>query len=402
MVAIASEDQTVSVVHLSALLAQIPQQTPLCAQISSSMHLSTSADTYVVPMVKLHEHTQSIVQLKICNDGRVFSISKDHTLKISDSVSQTRIASFSFPSALTCFCMSPNEEVLYAGSAEGTIFKLNLWDLVTRSSSASTNGSSSLSNIAGANYDWSSSISSSLAEWASSENVMSDPSGSAAKTGSSSSDIEPNAYHGHTQPVSAVSISLDGSRVVSSAMDGTVVVWDERTCQVIHRVSPIKGVGVAWSHIVCRPTASMSASASKFRLDATKKEKSSLPFALVQKPLAATGAPSGVITIQMGGASSAVPSITHQKTSSLDAGPHSFIDIDFNDILSRMAEPSSAAAQEAEILNLGLSIADRLQESHSSETENLKEEVARLTALSEKWKDVNNKLFAATLSSTLK
>jgi hypothetical protein len=409
MIAIASEDQTISVIHLAALLASIPSQTNLGAQLSASMRSKSSVESYVAPTVRLHEHTQGIVQLKISSDGRVFSISKDHTLKISDASSQSRIASFSFPSALTGFALSPNEEVVYVGAQDGNIYKLNLWDIISRpssTSSSSSNAISSSANAFGSNYDWSSSISSSLAEWSNAEvgqeeNGMMDVTGSNASHSRSQQkpinlgDVEPNAFRGHTQPISSISISLDCSRVVSSAMDGTVIIWDERTCQMIHRVSPIKGVGVAWSHVICRPSSSSTSGTSKFRLDSAQKEKSSLPFALVPKPQSSVGAPYGFITAPLGDSNCAAPESVLVPSGSAT----SFLQLDFNQILMDLNDTVST---QAEVYQFGVGLAERLQASHASEVDNLKEEVARLKAMNEKWKQVNNSLFSSTLSSTLK
>lgn len=400
MIAIASEDQTISVIHLASLLSSITPQTNLGAQLSASLRATTSAESFVAPTARLHEHTQGIVQLKIAADGRVFSISKDHTLKISDSLSQTRLASFSFPSALTCFALSSNEEVLYVGAQDGNVYKLNLWDIVSRPSHSSSSSVShtiaGASAAFGANYDWSSSISSSLAEWSAAEaedvadSAMDTSTGKQVKGALSQGDIEPNAYRGHTQPISSISLSMDGARVITSAMDGTVVIWDERTCQAIHRVSPIKGVGVAWSHLLVRPSSASTNALTKFRLDASSREKAAIPFALVQKSQLAVGAPYGVITVPLGDASASVPSTISTSR---------FLSMNTQTALTELAAPYQA---QNEIYEMGLDLAGRLQESNSSEIENLRQELAKERAMNAKWKEVNNSLFSSTLSSTLK
>jgi len=419
MVAIASEDQTISVVHLSALLASVPSQTSLSSHLSASTRSTSSADSYTVPTARLHEHTQGITQLKLSRDGRVFSLSKDHTLKISDAISETRIASISFPSALTCFTLSPNEEVVYVGAQDGNVYKLNLWDIVSKPShnNAASNAFATASSSAfGANYDWSSSISSSLAEWAAAETDQGASSSDTSSAGLSSvnmmiakrgasgaGDIEPNAFRGHTQPISSISLSLDCSRLVTSAMDGTTMIWDERTCQVIHRVSPIKGIGVAWSHLVCSPTTSSTVSASKFRLDASSKEKSSLPFALIQKAQTSVGSSHGIISVPLGecrasSSLSTLPSSTSSSSSSFSQHPSSFLRLN----VEQCIQESDSTSPQENMFRFGMDVAERLKQSHSSEVDNLKEEVARLKAMNEKWKQVNNSLFSSTLSSTLK
>lgn len=418
MIALASEDQTISVVHLASLLAAFTPQTNLSAQISASMRSTATPETYVVPTSRLHEHTQGIVSIKISSDGRIFSISKDHTLKISDSHSQTRLASFSFPSALTCFALSPAEDIVYVGANDGNIYKINLWDITSRTSRASNSSNAASSNASqaiagssasfGANFDWSSSISSSLAEWATAEeeSVESamDTSNQASSLSSTSKlgagktlqgDIEPNAYRGHTQPISSVSLSLDGSRLVSSAMDGSVVIWDEKTCQAIHRVCPIKGIGVAWSHLFVRPLSAASNAPTKFRVDSTTREKSSIPFALPPKPQTAIGAPYGAITVPLGEFSGALPTALNSSASSA----YSFLNMDTQQMMRDLSDQYQA---QDEIFEIGLDLAERLQASHADELENLKQELAKEKAMNAKWKEVNNSLFSSSLSSALK
>lgn len=386
MVALASEDQTISVLHLSALLNQVPQQTALAAQISASLSAKTTADSYTVPTSRLHEHTQGITQLKVTSDGRVYSVSRDHTLKISDAHSQSRIATVSFPSAIACFCLSPTEDALYAGAMDGNIYKVNLWDIASKSSGTNT-------TMGGVNYNWSSTIGASLAEFDSSENALNDDDGHGAtmNTQDTQGEVEPNTYRGHTQAVSTISVSIDGSRLVSSSLDGIVIVWDERTCQVINRITPIKGVPVAWSHIICKPPQTTTSSTSKFKLDAARKEKTSLPFVLVPKPQA-VGSASGSIAVPLGTSSRAIPSNKSET-------PKTFLDLDFTQPIDGSSGSNTASRELEEIAT---SLADRLKTSHSSEVENLKEEVLRLRTANEKWKQVNNSLFTSTLSSTLK
>lgn len=408
LVAIASEDQTISVIHLATLLGPLSGlQSNLGQQLSASVNSKSTLDNYTLPTTRLHEHTQGIVQIKILNDGRVFSISKDHTLKISDASSSTRIASFSFPSALTCFALSPNEETVYLGAQDGNIYKIDLWDIVSKPSSAlsSTTSMSNPTNAFGANYDWTSSITSSLAEWAAAESstdvsAVMDASLSNAKTKTTNlMDVEPNAYRGHLQPVSSLSLSLDGSRIVSSSMDGVAIIWDERTCQAIHKISPVKGVGVAWSNVLCRPS-TQNNSASKFRVDTTQREKSSLPFALVQKAQNAIGAPFGYITVPLGEHTLSLPAKLpeHQSSAEHTLSPTSLIQLD---LTQSVQDITSAKSNAEEIEQIGMDLAERLVESHTSETENLKNEVERLKALVEKWKELNNSMFNQQLASTL-
>lgn len=73
-------------------------------------------------------HTLRIEDMVISNSGRVFTISLDKTLKCYDSICQCEILSVSFPSELTCICLSNNGSIVYVGDICGDIYQVMIND----------------------------------------------------------------------------------------------------------------------------------------------------------------------------------------------------------------------------------------------------------------------------------
>lgn len=324
-IALAGEDQTISVVQISELLKNRESSSLLTKLTSSSRiphHLSCSPG-----IIKIHEHTLPITDVYLTNDNRVLSISKDQSLKISDIVSQTRLASITFPSSLNCLAISPSEDYVYLGSQDSFIYKIYLWGINQKESDWNQNESSLLNSHF-------------LREW---DQENSHDSKTISK--------ESNIYRGHTMSITKISISQDGSRIVSSSLDGYIIVWDEATFQPIHKIQAFKNP-LVWSQTMLTPRQKIKSSKRK-----TNEIKSNLPLLFQDSP--------NQISFSIG---------AYQ-----DDEEFNFIEEDISFYMTK-----------------------KLKQSTLSEIGNLKEENAKLKVANEKWKEVNNSLFSSSLNSVLK
>lgn len=49
-------------------------------------------------------------------------------------------------------------------------------------------------------------------------------------------------FSGHTKPITSVSVSLDGTRLLSASLDGTAKVWDTTSFQLIRNFTQHSGI----------------------------------------------------------------------------------------------------------------------------------------------------------------
>jgi pre-rRNA-processing protein IPI3 len=122
--------------------------------------------------------------------GRIVSSSLDRTCKVFDLPSKSLLHSFLFPCFLNAVVLDPAEHLLLAAGGDGKIYKVNL---------------------AG---------------------------GSMAEGGQGQGRaLESNCFVGHEQAVTGLSLSFNGSVLLSTSKDGTAAIWDASTSQLLRRLN---------------------------------------------------------------------------------------------------------------------------------------------------------------------
>ncbi|XP_049849794.1 uncharacterized protein LOC126320382 [Schistocerca gregaria] len=225
-VATGGEDQVIQVAHISSLL-------------SSSKNPST------LPSVKIHEHTLPITGVWLTDDNQIYSISRDQSLKFSDVSTQACFASITFPSALLCMAISKMEQFVYVGAQNGYIYKQALW----RMTDVQSSNTSSL---------WTKDFQDS---W------------SGGHTYDQSSN---NVYKEHTKPVICLELSYDGSKLISSSLDGQLLIWDERTCRTIIKIQSPSSGPLVWIRLIIR----LAENVQRPKQKESKKSNHSIPLIL--------------------------------------------------------------------------------------------------------------------------
>jgi WD40 repeat protein len=159
--------------------------------------------------MRFQEHSLPIVGLQLVDSGRLFSISKDQTCKVFDVYAESLLASISFPSALTSLAVHTLQDSVFVGAANGNVYRADLWKLahhqITSSSDKQTGSGSSVKRQP-------------LAVFAatSDQNTVS--------------------------AVSALSLSLDGSKLAVGYSSGLIAVWDSSSCQKLYFIQHNKTV----------------------------------------------------------------------------------------------------------------------------------------------------------------
>ena len=132
------------------------------------------------------DHTLPVTDLAVGAGGpcsRVVTVSLDQSAKVWSLVTGERLATVAFPAKCTAVVMDPAEQELYVGCSDAVIYAVSL--------------------AAAPPSHWS----------------------SEAERARGAGALEA-AFRGHTQSISALSISSDGLLLVSASADTTIRVWD--------------------------------------------------------------------------------------------------------------------------------------------------------------------------------
>ncbi|EGC31934.1 hypothetical protein DICPUDRAFT_6126, partial [Dictyostelium purpureum] len=160
------------------------------------------------------------------SNSRLFSASLDRTVKIWDMVTGACINSIIFPTFLTSIVLDSTETTLYVGGGNGIIYQIDLIQL----------NSGSLLNNSIANNSNNNSI----------------------NEKSFTSEIDNNnnkrkTFTGHTKAISSLSLSIDGSLLISGSIDGVCNIWDTFSRQTVRSIAnTIKG-GISSLFVMMNP-----------------------------------------------------------------------------------------------------------------------------------------------------
>ncbi|KAI9008390.1 WD40-repeat-containing domain protein [Gaertneriomyces semiglobifer] len=168
----------------------------------SAVLTPTSTGAPPTPRNSLSGHTLPITSLTLsktlCSSVRIYTTSLDRTCKIWDTTPQN-LLTLLYPKPLTCSTVDSTETRLYCGTSTGTIYQSNLCNAL--------------------------------------------PVRTVADAAKYSSEM-----NSHTACVSGMSLSMDGSLLVSGSEDGKAIVWDTVSRQAIRvftqHAGPITNVQV--------------------------------------------------------------------------------------------------------------------------------------------------------------
>jgi len=151
-----------------------------CIQEAAGDHDQTS----ISPVHTLTHHSMEVTSIHVGSGGnrcRMMTSSHDQTVKIYDFSSAELVASLVFDHAISCCCSDASETMVYAGSTKGDIYSVNLTHQPLQGEHhAAAQGQGKLSSL----------------------------------------------FQGHSKEITSLSVSMDGSKLLSASNDATVRVWD--------------------------------------------------------------------------------------------------------------------------------------------------------------------------------
>ncbi|KAJ3007101.1 WD repeat-containing protein 18 [Thoreauomyces humboldtii] len=152
------------------------------------------------------------------NNTRIVTSSADRTCKIWEASTGELLNTLVFPKSITSIALDSTETRLYTGSADGLIYRTNLYQ---------SSESGSVGMVQGVN----------------------------------SIESDSGVFTGHTQTVTSLAFSFDGSLLLSGSEDGTAIVWDTSSKQALRTFSTHKAA-ISDVRILLRPPHLMDATVS--------------------------------------------------------------------------------------------------------------------------------------------
>ncbi|KAI8920751.1 quinon protein alcohol dehydrogenase-like superfamily [Powellomyces hirtus] len=180
-------------------------------------------DNVVSPHCSLSGHALPITDIA-CGIGlfgntRIVTSSADRTCKIWEASSGDLLNTIVFPKSISSLALDPTETRLYSGSSDGLIYCTNLYH---QSSDGQTHGMSQ---------------------------------------GVDAGETDPGVFTGHTQNVTSLCFSFDGSLLLSGSEDGTAIVWDAASKQSLRSFTTHKAP-VSSVNVLLKPPHLMDAGAA--------------------------------------------------------------------------------------------------------------------------------------------
>ncbi len=201
------------------------------------MDYRTENEREIEPMYSFSNHSLPITSVHCtqASNPKLVTTSLDGTCIIWDLASGMEICSFKFFSGIQCAVMSPTEHSLFVGSTNGKIYETNLYAFAPEYQEGSSLRSSSTASTSDVSSSFFAKVNVSTGIGNIKTFSVEDYSSNTEKTASNTSQSHVSViYRAHTNAITELSISRDGTVLVSSSKDGSVRLWDIVSKQPIY------------------------------------------------------------------------------------------------------------------------------------------------------------------------
>ncbi|CAI2188389.1 2786_t:CDS:2, partial [Funneliformis geosporum] len=174
--------------------------------------LDDSVDESPSPYYTWSEHSLPITDIWCgigsFNTARIVTSSLDHTCKLWDLSTGYLLTTFIFPTAITCIIVDPAERMFFGGGKNNLIYQVYLYR--KRENSNYNTFGEEMSSVGGAG---------------------------SIQDISSMDDEKGNLFKGQNSAITALALSYDASLLLAGSQDGTLMIWDIASRQMIKKFS---------------------------------------------------------------------------------------------------------------------------------------------------------------------
>ncbi|KAJ1951366.1 Pre-rRNA-processing protein ipi3 [Dispira parvispora] len=240
-----SEDAVVQVWELAEILSPVGYHSTgneFVVGGTAETHVMASGGATGLPTARhtWTEHTLPVTDI-VCGYGlgpytRIVTASRDRTCKVWDYGTGQLLTTLLFPNAICRVTVDPVETVLYAGTDTGVVWQVQLYR--TQNNQHDTRfapGTASLTS----DMPWS---------------AVGGDRRIVDITESFTDDSRTHwpMFHGHSEAITGLELSFDGTLLVTASRDGKCIVWDTHSRQQIKVLSHHKGA-VSNLQLILRP-----------------------------------------------------------------------------------------------------------------------------------------------------
>ncbi|GBC04692.1 hypothetical protein RclHR1_05810004 [Rhizophagus clarus] len=188
--------------------------------------LDNSVDEAPSPYYTWSEHSLPITDIWCgigsFNTTRVLTSSLDHTCKLWDLATGYLLTTFVFPTAITCIIADPAERMFFGGGNDNLIYQVYLYTKQEKRGYFMANNNEEVIAVGGT------------------ASIV-DACEIAPTLNSSKDNKKGNLFKGHSSSVTSLALSYDATLLLSGSQDGTLIIWDIMSKQMIKNFSHYKG-----------------------------------------------------------------------------------------------------------------------------------------------------------------
>jgi len=199
---------------------------------------SVSSGSRLKPLVEFSRHSMPITGLVappgVVNTGRLYTSSLDRNVIEYCVSSKTIKQIWTLPAQTNCLKLNPTQTQLFVGCTNNEIYMIPLYDTTNYNNNNINNNNNNINNNQSfVSNTFTQNINT---QYNSSDKIQFDRDNSSLSNIYNPGHVFPS-FIGHSNHITSLSISLHSTTLVSTSLDGTIIIWSIPTRQIIRQVN---------------------------------------------------------------------------------------------------------------------------------------------------------------------